>query len=264
MSAPDPDRLGRFQREARTVAALNHPNIVTLYAVEESEGTPFLVMERVDGRPLGDATPVDGWPVAKILELAVPIADALAAAHGKGIVHRDLKPANVMLTSDGRVKVLDFGLASVSPAVAPGVESALPTATRTAEGRIVGTLPYMAPEQVRGERVDARTDIFAFGAVLYKWRLARARSRAGHRQVHVGDPCERTLRRSTRPALAFLSDSPGSSRGASRRSRRAACSRRSICGTNFRISPTKCGAEWRPLHPACRPPSRLGGRIHER
>jgi TolB-like protein/tetratricopeptide (TPR) repeat protein len=139
----DPDRLGRFQREARTVAALNHPNIVTLHAVEEAGGTSFLVMERVNGRPLSDVTPANGWPVAKILEVAVPIADALAAAHGKGIVHRDLKPANVM-------------------------PSALPTATGTAEGPIVGTLPYMAPEQVRGARVDARTDIFAFGAMLYE------------------------------------------------------------------------------------------------
>ena len=164
----DPARLARFQREARTVAALNHPNIVTLHAVEESEGAPFLVMERVDGRPLGDVIPAAGWPVAKILDVAVPIADALAAAHGKGIVHRDLKPANVMLTSDARVKVLDFGLATAAPAVSPVVESGLPTATRTAEGRIVGTLPYMAPEQVRGEHVDARTDIFAFGAMLYE------------------------------------------------------------------------------------------------
>ena len=125
-------------------------------------------MERVEGRPLSAVIPANGWPIGKILDTAVPIADALAAAHGKGIVHRDLKPANVMLTSDGRVKVLDFGLATAAPAVAPGIESNLPTATRTAEGRILGTLPYMAPEQVRGERVDARTDIFAFGAMLYE------------------------------------------------------------------------------------------------
>jgi len=175
----DPDRLSRLQREARTVAALNHPNIVTLHAVEEAGGTSFLVMERIDGRPLSDATPADGWPVAKILEMAVPIADALAAAHGKGIVHRDLKPANVMLTSDGRVKVLDFGLATSAPAVSPESEAALPTATRTADGRMVGTLPYMAPEQVRGERVDARTDIFAFGAMLYEMATGTRPFRGG-------------------------------------------------------------------------------------
>ena len=164
----DPERLARFQREARTVASLNHPNIVTLHAVEESEGTPFLVMERIEGRPLSEAIPAGGLPVTGILEIAVPVADAMAAAHDKGIVHRDLKPANVMLTADGRVKVLDFGLATVAPAVSPAMDSALPTATHTAEGRIVGTLPYMAPEQVRGERADARTDIFAFGTMLYE------------------------------------------------------------------------------------------------
>jgi TolB-like protein/tetratricopeptide (TPR) repeat protein len=164
----DPERLARFQREARTVASLNHPNIVILHAVEESDGTPFLVMERVEGRPLHERIPAAGLPVATILDVAVPIADALAAAHDKGIVHRDLKPANVMLTADGRVKVLDFGLSAAMPAQATAADAAVPTVTRTAEGRVVGTPAYMAPEQIRGARADARTDIFALGTMLYE------------------------------------------------------------------------------------------------
>jgi len=170
--AGDPDRLARFQREARTVAALNHPNIVTLHAVEEAHGVPYLVMERIAGRPLGDVIPPGGLPVARMLEFGVAIASALAAAHDKGIVHRDLKPANVMVTDEGLVKVLDFGLAKTHVAATSDGETAAPTATATQAG-IAGTIPYMAPEQLRGERVDARTDIFAFGTLLYEMAAGR-------------------------------------------------------------------------------------------
>jgi serine/threonine protein kinase len=109
--AGDPERLARFQREARAVAALNHPNVVTLYSVEESEGVHFLTMELIEGHPLGRLIPENGLPVERIVEIAGALAEALAAAHEKGIMHRDLKPANVMVTTEGRVKVLDFGLA---------------------------------------------------------------------------------------------------------------------------------------------------------
>jgi serine/threonine-protein kinase len=167
--AGDPERLARFEREARTVASLNHPNIVTLHDIAEADGVRFLVMERVTGRTLAELLGRSGeLPLIRMLELMVPVADALASAHGRGIVHRDLKPANIMVNDDGRVKVLDFGLATER------AEPIVPDATTvakealTAEGGILGTVSYMAPEQVRGERVDTRADLFACGVILYE------------------------------------------------------------------------------------------------
>jgi TolB-like protein/tetratricopeptide (TPR) repeat protein len=164
----DADRLARFELEARTVAALNHPGIVTLHAVEEAGGLRFLVMERVSGRTLSAVIGRDGLPIGRILELAVPMADALAAAHDKGIVHRDLKPNNVMVTDEGHVKILDFGLAKAGAIPSPEGGDVATTLARTTPGQIIGTIPYMAPEQCRGERVDTRADLFAFGAILYE------------------------------------------------------------------------------------------------
>ncbi len=166
--ASDPERLLRFEREARTVAALNHPNIVTLHAVEDAGGTPFLVMEHVSGRALSELIPPGGLDLARLIDIAAPIAAALAAAHDKSIVHRDLKPSNVMVTDDGLVKVLDFGLAKMQEPVHADIEGSAQTATATLGSRVVGTVPYMSPEQLRGDRVDARTDIFSFGAMLYE------------------------------------------------------------------------------------------------
>src|SRR5437867_1332511 len=159
-----PDRLARFEREATTVAGLNHPNIVVLYSIEEDGGTRFLTMELVEGRSLAALVAPGGLALAQLLDLAIPLADALVAAHGKGVVHRDLKPANVMVTREGRVKVLDFGLAKLTQ-VDTGIDvTQAPTlATPISDvGQIVGTVPYMAPEQIRGEAVDARTDLFSF------------------------------------------------------------------------------------------------------
>ena len=175
--ASSPDRLARFEREARTVAGLNHPNIVTLFSVEDHDGIRFLTMELVDGATLSTLL-APGLPVSKLLELAIPLTDALVAAHEKGVIHRDLKPGNVMVTRDGRVKVLDFGLARVTDTDASVAQDVAFTATE-ADGHIVGTVPYMAPEQLRGETVDARSDIFALGIILYE--LA-----AGHRPF-IGD-----------------------------------------------------------------------------
>jgi TolB-like protein/tetratricopeptide (TPR) repeat protein/predicted Ser/Thr protein kinase len=182
-TADDPDRRARFEREARAVAALNHPNIVTLHSIEEIDGRHVIVMERVTGRPLSAAIEKGGLPLARVLEIAEPVADALSAAHEKGLVHRDLKPANVMLSDEGRVKVLDFGLAKQF-APAEGLDSEARTETRTAEGQIVGTIPYMAPEQLRGERVDARSDIFSLGVMLYEL-AAGARPFRGTSSVDV-------------------------------------------------------------------------------
>src|SRR5262245_45446745 len=145
--ARDADRLARFQREARAVAALNHPRIVTIYSVEEAGGVHFFTMELVEGESLDRAIPQSGLPLERLLHVTEAIADALAAAHGKGIVHRDLKPANVMIAADGRIKVLDFGLAKVS---GDGGAEAMATALQTRDGVVMGTVPYMSPEQVAG------------------------------------------------------------------------------------------------------------------
>lgn len=169
--ASDPDRLDRFQREARAVAALNHPNIVTLYSVEEVDGTHFLTMELVEGATLDALLTDEGLPVEQFLELATPLADAVAAAHARGVTHRDLKPQNVMLASDGRVKVLDFGLAKTAPP--PEAVSQASTMFQTQEGLAVGTVPYMSPEQVEGRAVDPRSDIFSLGVMLYEMATGR-------------------------------------------------------------------------------------------
>ncbi len=166
--AADPERLARFKREAESVAALNHPNIVTIHSVEEVDGTHFLTMEWVDGQTLGQLMSRGAMPLEKVFELGVPIADALASAHEEGITHRDLKPANVMVTGKGRLKVLDFGLAKLAMEGGEEGSDEQPTQALTQEGLAVGTVPYMSPEQVRGEGVDYRTDIFSLGVLLYE------------------------------------------------------------------------------------------------
>jgi serine/threonine protein kinase len=165
-----PDRLARLEREATTVAGLNHPNIVVLYSFEEDRGVRFLTMELVEGRNLSDLVTPGGLPPAQMLDLGIALADALVAAHEKGIVHRDLKPANVMVTREGRVKVLDFGLATharVQPDV-NATQAATFAAPLSEVGLVVGTMPYMAPEQIRGEPVDARSDLFSLGVLIYE------------------------------------------------------------------------------------------------
>jgi TolB-like protein/cytochrome c-type biogenesis protein CcmH/NrfG len=169
--ARDPARLERFAREARAIAALNHPHIVTIYSTEEADGIRFLTMELVEGQPLDALIPANGMPLARFLELALPLADALNAAHQKQIVHRDLKPANVMIASNGRLKVLDFGLASAPTAnVAPDFSLAdLVTSPQvTTPGTIIGTMPYMSPEQVEGKPLDHRTDLFSLGVMFHE------------------------------------------------------------------------------------------------
>ncbi len=169
--AQDAERLARFEREARSLASLNHPNIVTIFSVEEAGGSRFLTMELVEGESLDTLIAPGGLSLSRFFEIGVPLADALSAAHGSGIVHRDLKPANVMMTREGRVKVLDFGLAKLEAAESDPNLTNTPTQSRadlTSEGQVFGTVAYMSPEQTRGGKIDARSDVFSLGVVLYQ------------------------------------------------------------------------------------------------
>src|SRR5271157_509413 len=162
------DRLRRFEQEARAVAALNHPNILAIHDIGQHEGSPYLVSELLEGESLGATLDRGALPQRKTIEYGVQITQGLAAAHEKGIVHRDLKPENIFVTKDGRIKILDFGLAKLAQKAGAGSDEVTLTSERTAAGVVMGTASYMAPEQVRGEAADPRTDIFAFGAVLYE------------------------------------------------------------------------------------------------
>lgn len=174
-ASSDPGRLQRFEQEARAAAALNHPNILAVYDVGVHDGAPYIVSELLDGQTLRARVSTGPIPVRTALDYAAQIAQGLAAAHEKGIVHRDLKPDNIFVTPDGRVKILDFGLAKLIDQESTGViSSVLPTSPPgTSPGLVLGTTGYMSPEQVRGEPVDRRTDIFALGVVLYEMLTAR-------------------------------------------------------------------------------------------
>ncbi|MGD8330733.1 MAG: protein kinase [Acidobacteriota bacterium] len=165
----DFERRQRFEREAKAIAALDHPNIVTVYSVEEDNGTHFITMQLVEGKTLDEVVPSGGLSINTFLELAVRLVEAVAAAHRKGIVHRDLKPSNVMVTEDGRLKVLDFGLAKLREDGAEGARVGDPeTMGLTLEGQIIGTVAYMSPEQAEGRAADHRSDIFSLGVLLYE------------------------------------------------------------------------------------------------
>jgi serine/threonine protein kinase/Tol biopolymer transport system component len=186
--ARDTDRVARFQREAKLLASLNHPNIAAIYGLEESEGTHFLVMELIEGDTLRDRIKSGPIPVEEALNLALQMAEALEAAHENGVIHRDLKPANIKVTPDGKVKILDFGLAkayagdqeNVDPMDSPTISAAA-----TQQGVILGTAAYMSPEQAKGKSVDKRADIWAFGVVLFEMLTGR--------QSFTGETASETL-----------------------------------------------------------------------
>src|SRR5581483_5109449 len=165
----DAERLHRFEQEARAIAALNHPNILGIFDTGQSNGCPYLVSELLEGETLRTILDRGELSSRKATDYAVQIAQGLAAAHEKGIVHRDLKPENIFVTKDGRIKILDFGLAKLAQkSSAASADGLTMTSSHTAAGVVMGTASYMAPEQVRSESVDPRTDIFALGAVLYE------------------------------------------------------------------------------------------------
>ena len=171
--------LDRFEREARAIARVNHPHICTVHDVGEHEGVPFLVMELLEGETLGERLELGALPVDQAVVIAAQIAEALDAAHSKGVIHRDLKPSNVMLTANG-AKLLDFGLAKLRDGdYRDGAREPTESAPLTREGDLLGTLPYMAPEQIDGQEIDTRTDIFSFGVMLYEM-MTRRRPFAGN------------------------------------------------------------------------------------
>ena len=207
--ADDPDLRQRFEREAKTISSLNHPHICTLYDIGQQDGTDFLVMEYLDGETLAARLTRGPLPTDQVLRYATEIADALDKAHRQGITHRDLKPGNIMITKAG-TKLLDFGLAKLKqPVAGAGGMSAMPTlsAGLTMQGTILGTLQYMAPEQLDGKDADARTDIFAFGAILYEMATGKkAFEGHGHASLiaaimHVDPPPISNLQAMAPPAL---------------------------------------------------------------
>src|SRR6476661_4846525 len=172
----DDDRLRRFEQEAKAAGLLNHPNITAVYDIGSHDGAPYVVTELLEGETLRAALAGGSLSPRRAIDYALQMAHGLAAAHEKGIVHRDLKPENLFVTKDGRVKILDFGLAKLTQADSSGPQTNLPTApvnAGTEPGMVLGTLGYMSPEQVRGRTADARSDIFSFGAILYEMLSGR-------------------------------------------------------------------------------------------
>ncbi len=182
--ADDKDRMSRFVREAKSASALNHPNIITIHEIGETDGTHFIATEYIQGETLRTRLTQHPPDVKTMLDVAIQIASALEAAHRAGIIHRDIKPDNIMVRHDGYVKILDFGLAKLTAPPTPISDAAAPTVMTTTPGMIVGTVSYMSPEQAKGRAVDARTDLFSFGIVLYEM-LTGKRAFAGENALEV-------------------------------------------------------------------------------
>src|SRR5262249_45338020 len=202
----DADRVSRFQREAEVLASLNHPNIAGIHDLAETNGSLYLVLELVEGETLADRISRGPIPVDEALSIAIQICDALEDAHECGVIHRDLKPANVKLTPDGKVKVLDFGLAKLSEQRLAALDSETPTIGKlnTDPGTVLGTASYMSPEQARGQEVDARTDIFSLGVVFYEMFAGRPPFEG----VGALDVISAILQKEPAPLRQYLAEAP--------------------------------------------------------
>src|SRR6266542_137943 len=203
--ATDPDRLRRFEKEARAASALNHPNILAVYDVGSRDSIPHIAMEFVDGKTLRDVISVSQLPLRKLLEIALQIAEALAAAHDASIVHRDLKPSNILLSKEGFVKLFDFGLAKRAPDAVLEADSRASTESKTEPGALVGTVEYMSPEQAGGLPVDARSDQFSFGLLVYEMACGRRAFRRGT----TAETLVAILREEPQPLGELRPDLPG-------------------------------------------------------
>jgi serine/threonine protein kinase len=268
--AADPERLARFQREAEVLASLNHPHIAGIYGLEEGEGLTALVMELVEGEDLSQRIARGAIPIDEALPIAKQIAEALEAAHEQGIIHRDLKPANIKVRPDGTVKVLDFGLAKMLDPVGASSASAsmsptITTPAMTQAGMILGTAAYMSPEQAKGRVVDKRSDVWAFGCVLYEMLTAR-RAFPGEditdtiAAVIRGEPDWNALPRDTPksdPAAARALPREGSSRAHLRHRRGAVPHVRDARAVGARATPRRIAARTRRI--GCRGLARGSG-----
>ena len=235
--AADADRLRRFEKEARAASALNHPNIVTIYDAGTADGVSWIAMERIEGEDLRTLLVQGALPAKKRLSYATQIAEGLAKAHESGIVHRDLKPENVMVTREGAVKILDFGLAKlIEPSGTPEERTQSPTVSAgTQVGVVLGTVGYMSPEQAKGELLDFRSDQFSFGSILYELPLrqvAPSRAPTPPRRWRRSSGRNPSLSRPRRPRRPFRS--AGSSSAASPRSPKSVTRRRGISLATWR------------------------------
>ncbi len=242
----------RFEREARAVSSLNHPHICTLYDIGEQDGIHYLVMEHLVGETLEARLAKGALPLEKTLEYAIQIADALDKAHRQGVVHRDLKPGNIMLVKSG-AKLLDFGLAKLQAAETPTNLSALPTeqANLTAEGTILGTLQYMAPEQLEAKEADGRTDIFAFGAVVYEMATGKKAFEGKSQASLIAAIMETSKSSSSHATTRAITSRPTASRPADR-CRRSNSLSRSRTTSRSAPPPGRCSAgspSWQPTPP---------------